>query len=176
MSEHSDFYQLYIEHSKMVYNLCLNYLQNTEDAEEAAQDVFIKVHEKIAGFRADASLKTWIYRITITHCFDIIKAKNRQKRFGFMQSLFGKYGKEEIPQKNFNHPGVELENKEAIQKLLELIQELPNNQKTALILKSMDGLPGKEIAQIMQLTEKALESLLSRAKQNLKLKIDQTKD
>jgi RNA polymerase sigma factor (sigma-70 family) len=176
MSEHSDFYQLYTEHSKMVYNLCLNYLQNTEDAEEATQDVFIKVHKKIAGFRADASLKTWIYRITITHCLDLIKAKNRQKRFGFMQSLFGKSGEEEIPQKNFNHPGVELENKEAIQELLELIQELPDNQKTALILKSIDGLPGKEIAQIMQLTEKAVESLLSRAKQNLKQKIEQTKD
>lgn len=176
MSEKIDFHKIYIDHSKMVFNLCLNYLQNTEDAEEATQDVFIKVHEKIDGFRADSSLKTWIYRITITHCLDVIKAKNRQKRFGFMQSLFGKSGEEVIPQKNFNHPGVELESKEAVQELLELIQELPENQKTALILKSIDGLSGKEIAEIMKLSEKAVESLISRAKQNLKLKIDQTRD
>lgn len=176
MSEKNDFHQIYQDHAKMVFNLCLNYLQNSEDAEEATQDVFIKVYDKIDGFRADSSLKTWIYRITITHCLDVIKAKNRQKRFGFMQSLFGKSGEESIPQKNFNHPGVELEDKEALQELLELIQELPDNQKTALILKSMDGLTGKEIAEIMKITDKAVESLLSRAKQNLKIKLEQTKD
>jgi len=176
MSEKIDFHQLYKDHSKMVYNLCLNYLQNTEDAEEATQDVFIKVYEKIASFRADSSLKTWIYRITITHCLDVIKARNRQKRFGFMQSLFGKTGEEAIPQKNFDHPGVEMENKESIQGLMNLIQELPDNQKTALILKSIDGLSGKEIAQVMKLSEKAIESLLSRAKQNLKQKMNDAKD
>ena len=176
MSEKNDFHQIYNDHAKMVFNLCLNYLQNTEDAEEATQDVFIKVYGKIDGFRADSTLKTWIYRITITHCLDVIKAKNRQKRFGFMQSLFGKSGEEVIPQKNFNHPGVELENNEAVQELLGLIQELPDNQKTALILKSIDGLTGKEIAEIMKITDKAVESLLSRAKQNLKIKLEQTKN
>lgn len=176
MSEKNDFHQIYKDHSKMVFNLCLNYLQNTEDAEEATQDIFVKIYEKIDGFRSDSTLKTWIYRITITHCLDLIKAKNRQKRFGFMQSLFGKSGEEEIPQKNFNHPGVELEDKESLKVLLELIQELPDNQKTALILKSMDGLSGKEIAEIMKITDKAVESLLSRAKQNLKIKLEQAKD
>ena len=176
MNENIDFHKLYTDHSKMVFNLCLNYLHNNEDAEEATQDVFIKVHDKIAGFRAESSVKTWIYRITITHCLDVIKAKNRQKRFGFMQSLFGKSGEELIPHKNFNHPGVELEDKESVKHLYQLIDELPENQKTALILKSMDGLAGKEIAEIMKLSEKAVESLLSRAKQNLKLKIEQTKD
>lgn len=176
MSEKNDFHEIYKDHSKMVFNLCLNYLQNTEDAEEATQDIFVKIYGKIDGFRSDSTLKTWIYRITITHCLDVIKAKTRQKRFGFMQSLFGKSGEEEIPQKNFNHPGVELEDKESLQELLELIQELPDNQKTALILKSMDGLAGKEIAEIMKITDKAVESLLSRAKQNLKIKLEQTKD
>lgn len=176
MNNKIDFQELYIDHSKMVYNLCLNYLQNTEDAEEATQDVFVKVYEKISGFRADSSLKTWIYRITITHCLDVIKAKNRQKRFGFMQSLFGKSGEEAIPQKNVDHPGVELENKEAVHALLTLINKLPDNQKTALILKSIDGLSGKEIAEVLNISEKAVESLLSRAKQNLKLKMNQTKD
>ena len=93
-----------------------------------------------------------------------------------MQSLFGKTGEEVIPQKNFDHPGVELENKEAIQELMNLIQELPDNQKTALILKSIEGLSGKEIAEVMKLSEKAIESLLSRAKQSLKQKINQAKE
>ena len=57
MNENIHFHKLYTDHSKMVFNLCLNYLHNTEDAEEATQDVFIKVHDKIAGFRAESSVK-----------------------------------------------------------------------------------------------------------------------
>ena len=67
----------------MVYNLALGYVQNTEDAEEITQDVFVKVYQKIEGFKSDSTLKTWIYRIAINQCIDYVKAKNAKKRFGF---------------------------------------------------------------------------------------------
>lgn len=173
MNEQVDFYQIYNDHVKMVYNLCLNYLQNTEDAEEATQDVFVKVHENLSKFKGDSTAKTWIYRITIRHCLDIIKSKNRQKRLGFMQSLFGKTGNEIVELTNFSHPGIELENKQAVKTIMSAIYSLPENQKTAIILKSIEDLKGKEIAEIMSISEKAVESLLSRAKQNLKEKLNQ---
>lgn len=172
MSEKLDFHQLYSDHVNMVYNLCLNYLQNTEEAEEASQDVFVKVYESLSKFKNNSTPKTWIYSITIRHCLDVIKSKNRQKRFGFMQSLFGKTGNEIAQITDFNHPGVELENKEAINAIMKVIDELPENQKTAIILKSIDNLKGKEIAEIMSISEKAVESLLSRAKRNLKEKLN----
>lgn len=172
MNEKLDFHQLYTDHVKMVYNLCLNYLQNTEDAEEAAQDVFVKVHENLSKFKYNSTPKTWIYSITIRHCLDVIKSKNRQKRFGFMQSLFGKTGNEIVQITDFNHPGVELENREAVKAIMKIIDELPENQKTAIILKTIDDLKGKEIAEIMSISEKAVESLLSRAKNNLKDKLN----
>lgn len=172
MNEKLDFHQLYEVHVKMVYNLCLNYLQNTEDAEEATQDVFVKVHENLSKFKHNSTPKTWIYSITIRHCLDIIKSKNRQKRSGFMQSLFGKTGNEIVQITDFNHPGVELENKEAVKTIMKAMENLPENQKTAIILKTMDDLKGKEIAEIMSISEKAVESLLSRAKQNLKDKLN----
>lgn len=172
MNEQVDFYQIYNDQVKMVYNLCLNYLQNTEDAEEATQDIFVKVYENLSKFKGESTAKTWIYRITIRHCLDIIKSKNRQKRFGFMQSLFGKAGNEIIELTNFNHPGIELENKQAVKTIISAINALPENQKTAIILKSIEDLKGKEIAEIMSISEKAVESLLSRAKQNLKEKLN----
>jgi len=166
------FNELYQNHVDMVYNLSLNYLQNTQDAEEVTQDVFIKVHEKLGAFNKKSSLKTWIYRITINQCLDFIKAKKRKKRFGNLIYLFS--DNESISESIYsttNHPGIELENKEATEKIFHEINLLPETQKTAIILKAIEGLPQKEIAEIMKLSVKAVESLLSRARKNLDRKL-----
>jgi len=167
MSDQLSFEKIYNDHSSMVYNLCLNYLQNTHDAEEATQDVFVKVHEKRAGFQEQSTLKTWVYRITVNQCLDVLKAKKRQKRFGVFQRIFGEENTAELEVPDFNHPGVQLEDKEALEALYRRIDALPDQQKTAIILKYLDDLPQKEIAEIMQLSVKAVESLLMRGKQNL---------
>jgi RNA polymerase sigma factor (sigma-70 family) len=161
--------EIYDEHSGLVYNLCLNYLQNTEDAEEVTQDVFVKVFNKHKDFKNESSLKTWIYKITVNQCLDFLKAKKRKKRFGFIIPIYD--NSESFSYSDFNHPGVIIEHQEATENLLKLINELPHNQKTALLLKTIDELSQKEIAVIMELSEKAVESLLSRAKYNLKEKI-----
>lgn len=174
MPEPFDFRAIYDEYSDMVYNLCLNYLQNSDDAQEVTQDVFVKVYKKLDTFRQQSSLKTWIYRISINQCLDFIKAKKRQKRFGFHISIF-RNEQEVLPlPSKFKHPGVLLEDKEDLERLLGFINTLPANQKTALILKAIDGLPQKEIAEIMGTSLKSVESLLSRAKANLKKRIDRS--
>ncbi len=165
------FNQIYKDYNGMVYNLCLSYLQNIEEAEEVMQDVFLKVYEKHDSFRGNSSLKTWIYRITINKNLDFIKAKKRAKRFGFLAVINGDSKNQEQPLVNFNHPGVELEDKEAMHLLFQKINTLPHKQKTALILKYIDGFSQKEIAKTMELSEKAVESLLSRAKRGLKSKL-----
>jgi RNA polymerase sigma factor (sigma-70 family) len=71
-----------------------------------------------------------------------------------------------------NHPGIELEQKEAVEKILKAIDQLPAQQKTAVLLKRIEGLSQKEVAEIMKCSEKAVESLLSRAKKSLKLSLD----
>lgn len=166
------FNQIYKDYSGMVYNLSLSYLQNVEEAEEVMQDVFLKVYEKHDTFKGKSSLKTWIYRITINKNLDFIKSKKRAKRFGFLSSISGDSKNQEIPLVNFNHPGVELEDKEAVRILFQKINTLPHKQKTALILKYVDGFSQKEIAKTMDLSEKAVESLLSRAKKGLKSKLE----
>ncbi len=167
-----NFKEIYNTHSDMVYNLSLNYLQNAQDAEEVTQDVFVKVHEKIDTFKAKANLKTWIYRITINQCLDFLKAKKRKKRWGInIPILWGNIPNVPSELSDFNHPGVLMEDKEAIQNLFQKINSLPHKQKTALILKTIDGLSQKEIAEVLKTSVKAVESLLSRAKANLKKKL-----
>ena len=168
--DNTSFNLIYTEHVNMVYNLCLSYFQNIEEAEEVTQDIFVKVYEKYDSFKGNSTLKTWIYRITINSCLDFIKAKKRVERFGFLTTLFTENKNERKGLINFNHPGVLLEDKEALEVLFEQINELPDKQKTALILKAVEGMTLKEIAEIMKASEKSIESLLSRSRSNLKKK------
>ncbi len=164
---------IYRDHKKMVYNLALQYTQNIEDAEEVAQDVFVSIYNSIDKFQANSKLSTWIYRITINKSLDFIKAKKTKKRFAFITNLFFEDSNEVKHDKaNFNHPGVELENKEAVEKIFHEINQLPTNQKTVIILSRIEQKSQAEVAEIMNLSIKAVESLYQRAKQNLSKKLN----
>jgi RNA polymerase sigma-70 factor (ECF subfamily) len=157
----------------MVYNLALQYTQNIEDTEEVAQDVFVSIYNSIDKFQANSKLSTWIYRITINKSLDFIKAKKTKKRFAFITNLFFEDSNEVKHDKaNFNHPGVELENKEAVEKIFHEINQLPTNQKTVIILSRIEQKSQAEVAEIMNLSIKAAESLYQRAKQNLSKKLN----
>ena len=162
-----DFEDIYNQYNILVYNVALNYLQNTEDAEEITQDVFVQINESFSKFNEQSTLKTWIYRITINKCLDFIKHKNSKKRF----FIFGKKSNNERELNNitnFDHPGITLENKENAIILFEIINKLSENQKTAFLLSKLDGLSNPEVAQIMTVSISAVESLLFRAKTTLR--------
>jgi RNA polymerase sigma-70 factor (ECF subfamily) len=167
------FDEIYFEHYKMVFNLALQYVQNIEDAEEITQDVFVKVFDNLNTFKKQSSLKTWIYRMAINQSLDFIKAKKAQKR-NFLSSLFSINDSNfKFQPSNFNHPGIELEQKEACQKIFEAINQLSDNQKTALILLKIEDKSQAETAEIMNLKVKALESLFQRAKNNLEILLNE---
>lgn len=166
----TDFTTIYKQYSVLVFNVALHYLQNSEDAEEVTQDVFVKLHDALPKFKAQSSLKTWIYRITINRCLDYIKKKNSKKYF----FVFGAKSNNTLEienSSNFEHPGILLENKEHSEILFSVINELAENQKTAFILSKLDGLSNPEISEIMQVTVSSVESLIFRAKSNLKEKL-----
>jgi RNA polymerase sigma factor (sigma-70 family) len=152
-----------------VFNTCLSYLQQTEEAEEITQDVFIEIHRSIGNYKGESTLSTWIYRISVNKCLDSLRHTKRKKRAGFLVYLFKKDSVDlQFDTPHFDHPGVALENKEKASLLFKGIDKLPDQQKTAFILSQVEDLPQKEIAVIMQLSEKAVESLLQRAKANLR--------
>ncbi|MGE0560753.1 MAG: RNA polymerase sigma factor [Flavobacteriales bacterium] len=162
-----NFQEIYTAHKSMVYNLVLQYTQNTEDAEEITQDVFLKIYNNLESFKKESELKTWVYRITINQALDFLKAKKNRNRW----SIFSAFSSDEkitsIGVTNFNHPGVELEQKEALAFIFTCIDKLPENQKTVIILLKIEQLSQAESAEVMQLSSKAIESLFQRAKKNL---------
>lgn len=163
MQEKIHIKKLYDDYANMVYSLALSYLKSKEDAEEVTQDVFIKAYHKLKEFKQQSTFKTWIYRITINCCLDHIKAQNRDKR-KFQKN--DKELKEEMRQ-TFYHPGLQLENKELGQILLQEIGALAENQKTAFLLSKEEGLSLTEIAVIMERSVSSVESLIFRAKLKL---------
>ncbi len=166
---------LYNQYKNLVYNLALQYVQNTEDAEEITQDVFVSIHQNKDSFKENSTISTWIYRITINKSLDFIKAKKRKKRFGFVTSLFYDNSNDiKYDVQQFNHPGVEMEQKETLASIFKHINDLPDNQKTALILMKIESKTQKEAAEIMNMSTKAVESLVQRAKTNLSNKLKQS--
>lgn len=169
----NDFNKIYNEHKSIVYNTALSYLQNIEEAEEITQDVFIEMNQSYKNFRGESTIKTWLYKITINKSIDLINYKKRKKRFAFISNLFHEESNEPLHQvSDFNHPGVIIENKEKAAILFKAIDLLPANQKTAFILARIEGINQKEISKIMDTSVGAIESLLSRAKENLKKNLE----
>ena len=151
-----------------VTNTALGFVPNLQDAEDIAQEVFVEVYRSVKKFREESKLSTWIYRITTTKSLEFIRHKKRKKRVAFFQSLIGlDDDKTRARSDEFNHPGVQLENKERAKILFDHIDKLPENQKVAFTLQKVEGLSQKEICEVMETSESAIESLLHRAKKNL---------
>lgn len=155
----------------MVYNTALGLLQNPEDAEDTAQEVFMQVYESITFFKEESKFSTWLYRITVSKALDHIRKKKRKKRFAFIQSLYGKNDSLMIDPPDFYHPGVNMENKENAAVLFKAIKKLSENQKTAFVLNKIEGLSYLEIGEIMKLSDSAVDALLQRAKKNLQISL-----
>ena len=154
-----------------VFNTALGLVQQHADAEDIAQEVFIQVYRSIKQFKGDSLLSTWIYRITVTKSLDLLRSKKRKKRFGFVSSLFGDKNQPIYEPGDFNHPGVQQERKEDAALLFKMVDQLPENQRTAFILNKVEEMSYREIGDILSISESAVDSLLQRAKQNLRKKL-----
>lgn len=122
-------------------------------------------------FKNEATLKTWVYSIALNKSKDFLKYKSRKKRSGKIISIHKSSDNDKThyyEPSNFIHPGIELESKEQMNILFGAINQLPENQKSALIMAKLDKISQKEIADIMDLSIKAVDSLLTRAKTNLR--------
>ena len=160
------FKQLVETWQNMVFNTVLGIVQDVQEAEDVAQEVFIQVYQSVAGFRGEAKLSTWLYRISVTKALDAERKKKSKKRIANLKTWLGLSEKEEAI--HFHHPGVELDNKERAAILFSAMQKLPENQRIAFTLIKTEGLRYEDVAEIMNITVKAVEALMHRAKENLR--------
>lgn len=161
--------ELFMQLKDSVFNTALHYVRNRHDAEEILQDVFVEVFHSIGTFKGDSSLKTWVIRIAINKSIDALKYKSRKKRFAFITSIISREtGEVKVHIPEYNHPGIMLENWEKAQFLFKAVDSLPEKQREVFILLKLENLSQREAAEVLQIGEKAVESLYQRAKQNLR--------
>lgn len=152
----------------MVYNTAVGIVQNPADAEDVAQDVFVQVYQSIDGFKGNSKFSTWLYRITLSKAMDHERRKKRKKRFAVIKALFGPGGEPVEDPPDFNHPGLDLDRKENAAALFKAMKQLPESQRIAFTLNKVEGLSYQEISEVMETSVSAVESLLHRAKANLR--------
>ena len=161
---------LVTRHQSRMLNLIYRFIGNRTQARDLAQEVFIRVWQAAPRYKPQAKFTTWIYRLAANLCLNELKASGRKKL------LFSQSPAEEgrIPDEQGNvSPSAEdlLLAEERSRQISLALQNLPENQRMALILKRYDNLSYHEIAKIMECSVSAVESLLVRAKRNLQEKL-----
>jgi RNA polymerase sigma-70 factor, ECF subfamily len=167
------FRKLVERYQPMVFRTCLGFLHHKDDADDLTQDIFIQVYQTLPRFKGEASLATWIYRISVNASLNKIRKSHKSQFFQRFETLF-----RNEKSKEYQFPIPETENPETILILSEhrewvqkALNSLTDNQHTAFVLSKYDELTQKEIATIMNITEGAVEALLQRAKANLREKL-----
>jgi len=151
-----------------IYRTVLSLLRSPEEAEDVAQEVFVEVYQTIGQFRGDAALSTWLYRLATSRALKNRQKARAKKRFAYFTSLLGFDNDvlHEVP--DHAHPLALLEGQQQLRFLLDRIARLPNQQQVAFTLRHEQELSYEEIADILNTTVPAVESLLFRARQTLR--------
>jgi RNA polymerase sigma-70 factor (ECF subfamily) len=150
-------------------------VHNLQDAEDIAQEVFIEIMDSIHSFRRQATLSSWIYRITVNKSLNHMKRRNRKMWFGSPVQVIRPAGSDQKKAGEITESkgaDTALEEKEIRSALHLAIGRLPVNQRIAFTLHRYEELSYKEIAEIMNISLPSVESLLHRAKGNLQKKLE----
>ena len=169
------FDKLVLKHQDKLFNLCYWFLGDYHEANDSAQEAFIKAYRSLKKFRSESTFSTWLYRIAVNTC------KNRLKSFDYRQKkkmvwLDNPGGPEggsttmEIQDEAVS-PMVELEKKERLVVIKRAIDSLPTEQKVVVVLRDIDGLPYEEIASITGFNLGTVKSRLARARLELRKRL-----
>ncbi len=142
------------KYQKFVYTTCLRYLQDYDEADDAAQEIFIKALRNMKSFRGQSSLKTWIYKISVNYCLSYIRKKSIKK-------IFQRYDKTNAEFFNIpdnNSPDKQLEYSEFNSKFINALTILPEKQRETFALRFFDDLTYEEISLMVGTTVGGLKA------------------
>jgi len=167
-------FRLLIEkYQQMVFRTCMGFVHNKDDADDLTQEVFIQAYQALSKFKMESAFSTWLYRIAVNASLNKIRRSAGTSLFQRIESLFERDNNKVdfFSPVNTEDPESIIIKQEHSLWLKKALDSLPENQRTAIILSKYDDLPQKEIAEIMNITEGAVEALLQRAKKNLREKL-----
>jgi RNA polymerase sigma-70 factor (ECF subfamily) len=155
-------------YSNIVYRICVGILVRKEDAEDVTQEVFTKIYLNIQSFQEKSKLSTWIYRIAMNQCNEHLRKASRKKRINKTITSDSNVTQQIATAQTMN-PDFQLIAREEKEIVLNAINSLPEKYRIVLTLNAIDGISYKEVAETLNSSLTATESLLYRAKQQLKI-------
>ncbi len=142
-----------------VVNFCYRMIGDATEADDVAQDVFVRVYRNVAAYRPRTKFSTWLFALARNACIDRLRYRQRHPT-----ALL-----DDVPEPSA--VSGEVEARETGEVIATAVASLPEDQRTALVLAEYQGMSYAEIAGVMQCSEKAVESRLYRAKQTLREKL-----
>jgi len=150
------FEQIVIRYQQFAWRIAYRYTGNSSDAEEIAQEAFLKILDSAKNYQLSAKFSTYLYKILTNLCLD--HARKKKPQIG--DEFYGEKGFTETPYSN-------LQMKERDQAIKSAIDSLPDRQRLAVILRYYENLSYAQIADAMNTSVKAVEQLLARARKLL---------
>src|SRR3954466_4347162 len=156
---HSEFAELYAEHSRAIYYLALRFLSDPQKAEDATHDVFLKAFRKMGDFRGEASWRTWLYRIAINHCRNLQQAWHDRHMFSNADESVW-----ENAVAKTDSPLRVLEIKELGERIQKTLDSLPHEYGLLLLLVADEQMSYDEVAALTEQSADAVRGKLHRAR------------
>jgi len=167
--DRAEFALLVEAYSGQVYRLALKMLQNPQDAEDILQETFIKAYKALPNFEGRSSLSTWLYRIATNEALMFLR-KKRPEQVSVDEPLENEDG-DERPRQIIDWcclPENELMSTESRANLDHSVQQLPDGLRAVFLLRDIEGLSTRETADVLDISESAVKTRLSRARFRLR--------
>lgn len=163
------FAQLVEANQNKIYSLAYRMTANPEDAQDLAQEAFLRAWRALPSFQRESSFSTWLYRLTSNLCIDFLRREKRRRSVAAVTSLDDEESNAptEVPDHRFR-PETELERKELRSAVGQALLKLSDEHRQILILRELDGLSYSEIAEHLELEEGTVKSRIARARLSLR--------
>lgn len=164
------FESLVKKYDKQVMQLAYSFVNNSSDAQDIYQEVFVRVYKNLHRFRFKSEFFTWLYRIVVNHCINYRKKKNRNTFYSINTETQEGNGNWTASLKSHeNYPDESVLNKELSEQINMAMEQLSSRQKTVFVLRHYHGHKLKDIAKIMKCSEGTIKNYLFRATQKMQI-------
>ncbi|MDR0249187.1 MAG: sigma-70 family RNA polymerase sigma factor [Oscillospiraceae bacterium] len=164
------FERLVREHEKTLYNLALRMTGNEHDAADMTQETFLRAWRAIDRFRGESAVSTWLYKLCANVCMDFLRARRRRAAYETEppnRDDAAGYAAE-VPDMTYS-PETELERALLREGLQNALNKLPREQRRALLLREIGGLPYADIAAALGIPEGTVKSRIARAREQMRV-------
>jgi RNA polymerase sigma-70 factor (ECF subfamily) len=152
------FETIYNQHAARIYTLACRMAGSPHDGEDLLQEIFLQAHRKLASFKGDSSLGTWLYRLALNHCLDYVRSR-RAKMGRLTDTLDAEGAMEPVAARETPIARVDLER---------ALQQLPQGCREAFVLHDVEGFDHKEVAKLLGIAEGTSKSQVFKARSRLR--------